>query len=219
MAGSIVLTPAPAASWQSHTRWGFEIGSLRVAVTRTRAGHGVAAAAMSAPTTGVRPAGPLLIGAFAAVGALTLLVAGATAAPRPAGPVRYMVSVPIPVAAAVARTRPHRIATGRAAARRAVAAPRLATATPSSDEPFGAADAPHVARAMTTGAFQEWEDAAGRRRFLTAGPARAAGGRFCRTLALMVRAPEGTSHVRTIERCGTGPVPDDPVAPRDDDTG
>lgn len=200
--------PAPAAPFRSRTRWGVEIGRLQFAVTRTREVEGTPPGAAPPPP---RPAWPFAAGAAAGVGALALLVAGASAAPRDILSARYMVSVPIPPPAVrVARPAPRKpAATGRAVPRPAAA----------SGEHFDAGDEPYVARAMATGAFQEWEDDVGQRRFLTAGPARAAGGRFCRDLALLVRFTEGGSHVRSAKRCTTGPIsePTPPTAVADDE--
>ena len=70
-----------------------------------------------------------------------------------------------------------------------------------------------MARALATGAMEEWEGTDGQRRFLTAGPARVADGRTCRAMALLVRLADGGSHVRSGERCTTAPVSDAPANP------
>jgi hypothetical protein len=166
-----------------------EVGGFRLALTRNPA---------SARPRQTRPFG---LGAVAGLTVATLALAGASAAPRPDLPSRYLVTVdvPPPVAHAV---RP----TGRPAPVRATkrAAPVVAAA----DASFQAADLPYVAHAMATGEFQEWEGADGALRFLTAGPARVEGGRTCRDMALLVRLAEGGSRVRSAERCTTEPVRD-----------
>lgn len=204
--------PSPAG-WpeqltQSRTRWGVEIGGLQLAVTRTREerrrGDGV--------TRSARGPWGIAIGAFASLSALALLVVGAGAA-RPESQARYSVVVPVPevAAPAVRRVAP---ATPRPTVGVVAAKPVMTL-----DKAFGSADEPYVARALASGAFQEWEDAAGQRRFLTAGPARIAGGRACRNLALLIRLPDGGSRVRSAERCIAAPLiedmPDAPPAPSD----
>ena len=180
----------PLPSGHAHSSWSIEFGRFRIAVTRTRA------------MPAARPrASAFAAGALAGVGGVALLVVGANAAPQPAATVRYMVSVPVPAAARhLVRATPKAPVAGRQT-------PKPAAAL--TGERFDAADEPHVARAMATGAFQQWEDADGMPRFLTAGPARFTNGRACRDLALLVRLAGGGSHVRSVERCTTGPVTDD----------
>ncbi len=188
-----------------HTSWGIEIGRLRLAVTRTRDARTVGRA-VAPPRPVPRAASPFAAGALAGMGAVALLVVGASAERPSAGSDRYMISVPVPGPAVrhLARPAPRKRAPGRATP------PAAALAGDPSGETFDAGDEPYVARAMATGAFQEWEDAAGQRRFLTAGPARFADGRSCRAMALLVRLAEGGSHVRSAQRCTTGPVSDAP---------
>jgi len=176
---------------RTRTLIALEIGGLRLALTRT------GSAARSAQT---RRFG---MGAFTGLAVTTLALAGASAAPQPQpqAVTRYTVTVdvPAPIARAVKAT--PRPASGR------INKPRIAEGI-AADAPFGLEDAPNVARAMTTGAFQEWEGADGQLRFLTAGPARAEGGRTCRDMALLIRLAEGGSRVRSVERCTTAPVSD-----------
>lgn len=172
-----------------------EIGRYRLALT-------------SAARAGDRASGtrPFAAGALASLGVATLALAGASAAPRPEAALRYSVSVavPAPPPRNLARSvRSH--APGR------IAKP-VTPATPApAPGPFGAEDAPYVIRAMTTGAFQEWDDDLGQHRFLTAGSARVEGGQTCRNMALLVRLADGGSRVRSAEHCTTGPVSDAPT--------
>ena len=186
-----------------HTSWGIEIGRLRLAVTRTRDARTVGRA-VAPPRPVPRAASPFAAGALAGMGAVALLVVGASAE-RPTAS-RYMVSVPVPGPAVrhLARPAPRKRAP-------APTPPAAALAGDPSGETFDVGDEPYVAKAMATGAFQEWEDAAGQRRFLTAGPAHFADGRSCRAMALLVRLAEGGSHVRSAQRCTTGPVSDAPL--------
>lgn len=192
-----VATPA---TLRSHSSWSVEIGRLRFAVTRAR--EVAEARPLAAPT---RSAWPFSAGALAGVGTVALLVAGASAAPRDVLSAHYLVSVPVPTATQprVVRAVPRKASAGRVV-------PRAVKTTSGAE--FDAGDEAYVARAMTTGAFQEWEDGTGQRRFLTAGPARAEGGRFCRDMALMVRLAEGGSRVRSATRCTTDPV-SEPTSP------
>lgn len=156
-----------------------EIGSVRFALTTTGEGSRL----------------PFAAGALTGLGAMTLALAGATAAPRIAEPHRYSVTlaVPDPVARPVGRAT--RTPAAGVKAKRAAAL----MATPA----FGAGDERYVREAMATGAMQEWTDSAGQLRFLTAGPARVSGERTCRDMALLVRLGEGGSRVRSAERCFT----------------
>ena len=193
-------SPSPhPATVQSRSSWSVEIGRLRFAVTREReVERGFPAAAPS------RSAWPFSAGALTGVGTVALLVAGASAAPRDMIAARYMVSVPVPAAVV-----PHvaRRASSKPAGRTVARATSIGL---SSGERFDAADAPYVARAMATGAFQEWDDALGQHRFLTAGPARVEDGRYCRNMALLVRLAEGGSRVHSATRCTTEPVSEPP---------
>ena len=201
MSDSLHPQPSADATSRSHHRWGVEVGAFRVAVTRTRETHHYALPTLRPAPSRART---FAAGALAGVGGVALLVVGANAAPRPVSPISYMVSVPVPTAARhVAPRAPRATAPGRQT-------PRKVTA-PAGDR-FDPADEPHVAQAMATGAFQQWEDANGLPRFLTAGPARFSNGRACRDLALLIRFANGGSHVRSAERCTTGPVTDD-IAP------
>lgn len=193
MPESLMRARSPRQAWQSRTSWGVELGGLRLAVTRTDEQRPLGPVVW--PPAPPRRA-PFVAGALAGVGAVALLVVGASAAPRPALPGHYLVSVPVPAPARVARPRP-RAAVGQSTKPKAAMVPLAAMA----GDRLDAADEPHVARAMATGSLQEWEDQWGQRRFLTAGPARVAGGRACRDLALLIRLAEGGSHVRSIERC------------------
>lgn len=171
-----------------------EVGGFRLSLTRTGSAAGPAQA---------RPFG---VGAFTGLAVATLALAGASAAPRPEALTRYTVSVDVPAPVArVVRPAP-RPSPGR------VSSKAVAAAAPV-DAPFEGADAPYVARAMATGAFQEWMGADGQLRFLTAGPARTEGVRTCRDLALLIRLAEGGSRVRSAERCTTEPVNDAATAP------
>lgn len=191
------LRPAPTsnATHQSRTAWDVEIGRLRFAVSRTRETRSVGSAGPAARPP--RTVGSFASGAVAGIGAVALLVVGASAAPRPPAP--YLVSVPIPAPAQRALVRPthHTVVAGRSSPRAVV------TMAPAA---FDRADEPYVVKAMATGAFQEWEDVLGQRRFLTAGPAHVAGGRYCRDMALLVRLAEGGSHVRSATSCKPMPV-------------
>ena len=174
---------------RTQTLLAFQIGGLRLALTRD-------GSTVRRPTA--RPFG---MGAFTGLAVATLALAGASAAPRPEALARYSVSVDVPARVARAARPTARPSPGRIA--------RLATpVAPAIDVPFEGPDAPYVARAMATGAFQEWEGADGQLRFLTAGPARAEGGRTCRDMALLIRLAEGGSRVRSAERCTTEPVSD-----------
>lgn len=189
-------SPAHPATVRSRTSWTVEIGRLRFAFSRIREVD------IDFPSPApARSAWPFSAGALAGVGTVALLVAGAGAAPREQIAAHHMVSVPVPTAVAPYVTR-------RASPRPAGRAVPRATAriTTSSGERFDAEDEPHVARAMTTGAFQEWDDALGQHRFLTAGPARVEDGLHCRNMALLVRLAEGGSRVRSATRCTKAPV-------------
>lgn len=183
-------TPAhrtPDAGRPIRTILAVELGGFRLALTRD---------ADSARPAQARPFG---LGAFAGLTLATLALAGASAAPRPDAPIRYVVSVDVPPPVAqVARPAP------RPSLGRFVRKPPPVSAV--EDTSFDAADAPYIARAMATGALQEWEGADGQLRFLTAGPPRTAGGRTCRDMALLIRLAEGGSRVRSAERCTTEPV-------------
>ncbi|WP_375392506.1 hypothetical protein [uncultured Sphingomonas sp.] len=198
----------PAVS-RTRTSWDVELGGLRFGITRTRETQTAGDAVV--PTRAARPAWPLAIGAFAGVSALGLAVMGATAAVRPDLPARYMVSMPVPALAPPPRAhhvhRPAPVRTGAAAVSPADAR-----------DGFAAGDAPYVARALRTGAFQEWSDADGQHRFLTAGPGRAgADGKTCRDLALLVRLADGGSHVHAAQRCTAEPVSDAASAAQEDE--
>ena len=210
MSDSLRFTPPldPVAINQSATRWAVEIGRFRVAVTRTRETRGAGLVPPWLPRAAARPFWPIATGAFASISALALLVVGAGAT-RPVETGRYMLSVPVPSAPVrhVARSH-HRPAPGLAAPR-TLAPPNMTAG----GDPFEAADKLYVDQAMQTGAFQEWRDAAGQQRFLTAGPPRAVGGKTCRDMALLIRFAEGGSRVHTAERCTTAPVSDADPAP------
>ena len=194
---------------RTRTSWDVELGDLRFGITRTRETQTAGDAAV--PTRAARPGWPLAIGAFAGVSALGLAVMGATAAVRPDLPARYMVSMPVPALAPPPRA--HHV---RRPGPARTATPALSIAD--ARDGFAAGDAPFVARALRTGAFQEWSDADGERRFLTAGPARAGpDGQTCRDLALLVRLADGGSHVHAAQRCTAEPVSDAAPAVREDE--
>lgn len=195
-----VSCPDEGVARRSHTRWGVELGGFRCAVTRTRE----TCNQPSALRRSASRARAFTAGALTGIGGVTLLVVGASAAPGVFTPVRYLVSVPVPdVVSHAVRTAPRKAAPGRATRSSPVA-------DAFTGDRFAAADEPYVARAMATGAFQEWEGADGLPRFLTAGPAHPGNGRVCRDLALLVRLADGGSHVRSAERCTTGPISDAP---------
>lgn len=189
--------PHPSPTIRSHTSWSVELGRLRFAVTRVReAERGMPVVAPR------RSAWPFGAGALTGVGTVALLVAGASAAPRDMIAARYSVSVPVPTPVE------HRVV--RAIVRKPVGRTVPRAIALASGERFDANDEPYVTRAMATGAFQEWDDALGQHRFLTAGPARLENGRYCRNMALLVRLAEGGSRVRSATRCTTQPVADAP---------
>lgn len=200
-AAHLTAVPASMTVAQSRTSWGFEIGRHRLSVTRTREARTIGQmidAPRSRPSH--RPAWPLAIGAFASVSAFGLFVFGAVASEplMPRQQVRYSVSLPVPVRASrpVKDTRVHKIRT----------APALVDAgewigSNLSGPRFDAADEPYVVKAMHTGAFQEWLNSDGQRRFLNVGPEQAEGDRRCRDLALLIRASDNSSRTRSARRC------------------
>lgn len=180
--------PAPPAP---RTLLAIEIGGVRLALT-------------SADRPGRPWSRPFALGAVAGLGAATLALAGASAMPQAAVPIRYTVRQVVPdrPVARLVQSQP-RVAPGRARSH----------AKPVAPTPFGDQAAPYVVRAMATGELQEWDDDAGRHRFLTAGPARIEGGRTCRAMALLTHLADGGSHVRSAEHCVTGAVVDAPAQP------
>lgn len=186
---------------QSRSSWDVEVGRHRWSFTRTRETRTVGYGGRAEASPPARIFWPIVIGCFAVVGAFGLMVAGAFATPPSPGRPDYVLSIAVPAAppSGASGGRKH-----RAPSRRASLAPgtRLAD-TISPAALAGENDDRHIALAMRTGAFQEWRDAAGQARFLTAGPVQAEAGRQCRQMALLVRRASG-NQVTSMRHCTDG---------------
>ncbi|WP_238303143.1 hypothetical protein [Sphingomonas phyllosphaerae] len=145
---------------------------------------------------GWRAAG--IMGVMLAVSAGGLSMA-ATHAP-PVRAVNYSVSVPVPQQV-IAPPAPVVVARAvRPVARAATRPPVVEAAV--ADLPGGGSRATAIAAALRSGEVQEWYESAGQvHGFVVAGEAEAEGGRTCRALSVLTRAPGGADRVDQRREC------------------
>ncbi len=207
--GDVTPYRDPETVVQSRSNWSVEVGRHRLSVTRTRERRVIGGAGGAPARAARRSIWPVAAGVFTTVSAFGLVVVGAVATPRLAERARYAVSVPVPTTDRMTAASPAHLASGRTPSRLAALSRPAGDA---SSTRFEAGDEPHVAAAMASGEFQEWRDAAGQLRFLTAGTARTDAGRHCRDLALLTHLAGGGSHVVSERRCTSAELRDAPAA-------
>ncbi|MEH3102557.1 MAG: hypothetical protein PGN12_01440 [Sphingomonas phyllosphaerae] len=172
-----------------------ELGPLRITRERRFAGPGLHypfyEPARSRSGGGWRAAGVLGVVLALSAGGLSM---AATHAP-PVRPVRYAVSVPVPQQV-IAPPSPV------VAARPVVPAMAVKKAVVN-DLPLDTGSrATAIAAALRSGEVQEWYESAGQvHGFVVAGAAEAEGGRTCRALSVLTRAPGGADRVDQRREC------------------
>ncbi|MEG8037934.1 hypothetical protein QP166_00705 [Sphingomonas sp. LR60] len=144
---------------------------------------------------GWRAAG--VLGVMLAVSAGGLSMAATRAAPI--RPVNYSVSVPVPERAIA----PPAVAVARTVRPVAPVAVPLAKAVVADELPQDSGSrAAAVAAALRSGEVQEWYESTGQvHGFVVAGEAEADGGRTCRALSVLTRAPDGADRVDQRREC------------------
>lgn len=190
--------PAVAPSGRVR-RWSLQVGRYGIAFSSITENYGPPAVlSQRRDRTG------LALGAVA--GGLALLVVGASAGRAwPSEPVRSDNAMPIPAAkpyvAPAKAARPGR--ERPVAAPTTAPAPVQATSTgPDATLPTGAITRLEaIERALHTGEFQEWTDRTGVTGFVVPGVAEVTAAGDCRTLAVLVRKPDGTDAVTSDRQC------------------
>jgi hypothetical protein len=147
--------------------------------------------------SGWRAAG--VLGVVLAVSAGGLSMAATRAAPI--RPVTYSVSVPVPERAIAPSRSP--VAVARAVRPVApVAVPSVKAVEAAELPQDGGSRAAAVAAALRSGEVQEWYESARQvHGFVVAGEAEADGGRTCRALSVLTRAPGGADRVDQRREC------------------
>ena len=197
--------PPPLATGRTR-RWSIEVGREGLAICSTVEDHRPRAVA---PIQS-RPTLALTLSAVACGFALMLVGASAGRAwsPAPVTSDAAMVvpaAKPVPVPTATARAIPeNRAAIGRAFPSALPKQAEEETAT----TPIGLSRTEAVARALSTGEFQEWTAADGTTGFAVAGPAEVTPQGSCRALAVLTRKADGSDSVASSRECRAEPTKD-----------